>query len=76
MNTTHPTDINLITNAIGAELRKEVEARYEILKKEMIERLDRDKDIIIAGLVLHLQKTMLIETHGERIVIELRTKSL
>lgn len=53
-----------------------METSYEVLKKEMVERLDRDKDTIVAGLVLHLQKMMRIETSGEKLVIELRTKPL
>ncbi len=57
-------------------LRREVARSYEVLRKKLLEDLDRDKDILISGIVLNVMKSTDVQMFGERITITVKTKQL
>jgi hypothetical protein len=67
--------LKALSKAIQDELKGVVEERYEILKKELIEKLDKDKDQVIAGIVLNLEKSVTIDRFENKLVIEVKTES-
>lgn len=59
-----------------AGIKKALELEYEAFKKQMIERLDREKDLMISSIALHLMKEMSITTLNEHITITIKTTPL
>lgn len=66
----------LLLKAMHTELKSELGQRYEVMKKELIAKLDRDKDNIIAGLTLHVMQMVEFKEMQDRIVITLRTEKI
>lgn len=54
--TTQKTDTFLIEQAILDAVKKDTEYAFEDLKKQLIERLDRERDTIIASTALNVMK--------------------
>ncbi len=75
MTLTTGNDQNLIEKAILDAVRKDTEYAFEYLKKELLERLDRERDTIIAGVVLNVSKLVNYQTIGENLVITVRKES-
>ena len=67
---------DVIRTAIEHGLKVELEAEYEILKKQLIEKLDRQKDVIISGILLHLMKKTSLQTFEEKVVVTIQTDRL
>lgn len=65
-----------IARLIIYSLKKSMEEKYEELKKDLIEKLDLEKDTIISGIALHLTKQMNIKTFGEVVQIEIKTEPI
>lgn len=59
-------------------LKKIIDSEIAIVTSEELEnvkkRIDERKSQIIAGVILHVQKEMQIETFGEKLVITVLTK--
>ena len=65
-------DTFLLRDAVRDAMDREVKSRYETLKNEFIEQLDRDKDQICAGILLTLEKHVTFKTMGQELVITIR----
>lgn len=65
-----------IRKAIEEALKQRIQERYEEKKKELIEDLDREKDQMLAGIVLHLMKQVSFERMGDILRIEVGTNSI
>lgn len=63
---------DFVEKAIKQEIDREVAIRFEALKVELLEKLDRDKDTICAGIVLNVVKYVEVQTIGEKVVITIR----
>lgn len=70
------TDTRFIQEAMHREIVREVGLRFEDLKKKAIEQLDRDKDQIIAGIALYVEKQVSYERMGETLVIRVKTEPI
>lgn len=62
-----------IINAIEAEVKRTIGEKYEVLKKEFIENLDREKATTIASVSLHLMKMVDIQSINDRVILTIRT---
>lgn len=63
-----------IKAAIDKEVKAEAEKQFEIAKKHAIERIDKFKDEVVAGVILHVQRQMTLETHGQELRITIINK--
>lgn len=61
-----------LANALKAQMEEE----FELLKEEYIKELDRKKDAIIAGLVLHASRRISVETVKDKMIIEVHTETI
>lgn len=64
----------LIKNAIEHELKQMIESRYETMKNDFIEKIERDKAVTLAGISLYIMKQINMEQMGSNIHITLRTE--
>lgn len=62
-------DQTLIHDAISKAIKKDTETAFEDLKKELIERLDREKDNIISGVVLNVMEYVNYKTIDRNLTI-------
>lgn len=67
--------IGLIEDGIRKELYRKVEETFEQIKKDFMEKLDKDKAQIISGIALHVNKMLEFQTSSDRIIITLVTKT-
>lgn len=58
-----------IKEAIDKEVKAFAEKEFEIAKKQAIEKIEKYKDTVIVGVILHVQKHMSIENYGEELRI-------
>lgn len=72
MATSTGNDQNLLNQAILDAVKKRTEEHYETLKKELIERLDRERNNIIAGVSLEVMKLVQYQTIQDNLVITVR----
>ncbi len=72
-----PENLNqsYILEAIERELKRTISEKYELLKEQFLQQLERDKAQTLSGITLFILKQMSIETRGENIVITLRTEN-
>lgn len=66
------TKPDFIYQAITSAIQKETSRLFEEHKKRMIEELDRDKDIIISGIVLHVAKSIEMQTMKDHLIVTIR----
>jgi hypothetical protein len=71
---TNSNQSELIVNFIDAGIKKMVAERYEILKKDFLKQLERDKATELAGISLYIMKQISIDTLGDTTTIVLRTE--
>jgi len=62
-----------LKKAIEKELTTFITERYEQMKKDFIKKIEEDKAKHIAGMSLHLMKSVSMETFGDKITIAIRT---
>lgn len=72
MATTAPNDTTILFDAIRRGVQQETERRWEEYKKEFLEKLERDKDMIVAGIVLDVMQHVKMETMGREMVVTVR----
>lgn len=65
-----------IIEAIENSIKQEATVEFERAKKEMIERLDKRKDEIIAGISISIMEYVMIERMGNQLVIRIETQKL
>lgn len=63
---------NQVLAYIKKGLEETIEAEYEKAKKELVERLEREKAVAIAGLTLNIMKMVDMQNLGERLVLTIR----
>lgn len=56
---------------IQQAIRAEVEVEYEKKKQEIIADLDKKKDTVVAGIVVHMMKSTSFKMMGEILTIEI-----
>lgn len=66
------TDTFLITDAVKKAVKYEIEQEYDRNVKELTERLEKQKDIIVSGVLLNLMKHVKMETMGQELVVTIR----
>jgi hypothetical protein len=73
------TDLNLPTDAISkallVALKEHLNGQFEVLKKKLVEDLDKEKDIIISGLALNLMKQVRYDMRQNELVITINTQT-
>lgn len=69
---TKPNDTYILNRAIEDAVRKETEAEFHALKQQLIEKLDRERDTIIAGVTLNVMKLVSFETMKDNLIITVR----
>lgn len=72
MASTTVNDTSLIDKAIRTEVQRATGIAFDNLKKELIERLDREKDMIVGGVVLGVMKLVDYQTINDRLQITVR----
>lgn len=60
--------------AIDKEVKVEAEKQFEIAKKQAIEQIDKYKHEVVAGVILHVQRHMMVERYGEELRITIISK--
>ena len=69
---TESNNIQLIEQVVQNGIKVEVGKAFEEHKKQMLEKLDKDKDAIIAGILIDVMKLVEIESMGNKIVFTIR----
>lgn len=59
----------IIVDAVGKAVKEKAEEIYEEKKKELVERLDKEKADTIAGICLRLMRYVEMQTEGQKIVL-------
>ena len=62
--------------SIDKEVKVEAEKQFEIAKKQAIEKIDKYKDEVVAGVILHIQRQMTMETFGQELRITIINKDI
>lgn len=65
-----------ILQSIERAIRQEAEAEFDRAKKEMIDRLYKRKDEIIAGISISIMEYVKMETISNELVITVKTEKL
>lgn len=63
-----------IKSAIDKEVKFFAEKEFEFAKKQAIEKIDKYKDEVVAGVILHVQRKMIMETCGQELRITIINK--
>ena len=63
-----------IKASVSKEVRVFAEKEFEVAKKEVLEKIDKYKDEVVAGVVLHIQRQMTMETMGQELRITITNK--
>lgn len=66
---------DLVVEALRRGVREEAKRFFELEKKAMLERFDKEKDMIVSGLTLHIMKMVDFQRLQDRIVITVRNES-
>lgn len=66
----------LIKTAMDKALYSRLEDLFEDHKKQLIARLDRDKNEILSGITLSLMRQVQFSTMSDHIIITLRTEDI
>lgn len=65
---------DFIKGAVDKEVKVFAEKEFEVAKKQAMEKIDKYKDEVIAGVVLHVQRQMTMETYGQELRITIINK--
>lgn len=68
----HISDGDLIEKAIKQGIEKEVSRAFDEHKKGLLEELDRDKDKIVAGIVLHVMGYVELHRSVHNVVVTIK----
>lgn len=71
---TSPDFLKIIHEAIDKAVRFEVSRRFDEQKKILLEDMERQKDEVVAGIVLTLMKSVDFQTMGQTLTIRVMTK--
>lgn len=72
---TNTTKLNdLIVIAIENAIKQKVHEEYARFKKDFEERLEREKSQALAGITLHIMKSIQMDYQGEKLIITIRTE--
>lgn len=63
-----------IKSSIDKEVKAFAEKEFEIAKKQAIEKIDKYKDQVVAGVILHVQRQMTMDTCGQELRIAIINK--
>lgn len=66
--------LEFIKAAIDKEVKAEAEKQFEIAKKQAMENIEKYKDEVVAGVILHVQRQMTMETYGQELRITIINK--
>lgn len=66
--------LDRVSVAISEGVRQKVEEQYDEYKNKLIERIDRDKDIVCAGIVLNVMS--FVQVRDLRTHIEISIKKI
>lgn len=53
-------------------IQMEIELMFEKAKEDFIKNLDKEKDTLVAGVLINMKKTMDIQTSDNRIIFTIR----
>ncbi len=67
-----PNDTDLLQRAIIAAVKRDTEVAFDQFRKELTEKLDRERDNIVAGVALNVMKHVQFETMNQNLVITVR----
>ena len=80
MPITTQNDSSVILGALNDAMRRHLEAEYTAFKDEavakLIERMDKGKDEIIAGILLHLMKRVDFQSLTDRVIVTVHTQAI
>lgn len=65
----------LLVRAITEEIKKQAGELYEQKKKQLLEEFDREKERIIAGIVLNVVQMVEYESFANKIVMTIRKET-
>ena len=68
--------INILTEAIENQIRKEVNAVFDREKDRVIQELEGKRDEVVAKASLKMMKYMDIQKHTDRLIITLDTRGI
>lgn len=74
MATLKTTDTHILQRAILDAIEKDTAAVFDELKKELVEKLDWERNTIIAGVVLEVTRLVSYQTMGDNLVITVHKK--
>jgi hypothetical protein len=74
-NQPEPLMQSALMQSIKRAVQEEIELEYERLKKEVVERLDRRKDEVVAGVLISVMKTVQVNTMDDKIVFTIHKQS-
>ena len=74
-NNINSSEVRFIISAIEKEVADTINSEYESAKKNLIEKLDKEKAKSIAGISLHIMKMIDAQRVGDNIVITVRTET-
>lgn len=67
--------VKSIEKAIGESLKNLISDRFESVRKDFNDKLEREKDQVIAGIAINVMKYLQVETMNDHIIIKVN-KSL
>ncbi len=70
------TATEALKTAIEGAITRLAEEEFEKAKKEMVERLDKHKDELVAGIVLRFSSAMSLYDYGQSLRITIEKKDL
>lgn len=72
MNSTNNSDVSFIRENVESGVKTLVSQAFDRKKKELVDELDKEKDILVAGILLNVMKHVQIETLRENIVVTIK----
>ena len=63
-----------IKASVDKEVKTFAEKEFEVAKQQAIEKIEKFKDEVVAGVVLHIQRQMTMETFGQELRITIINK--
>ncbi len=66
---------DLIVNMVDTHIKSVISKRYEALKKDFLEQLERDKAKELAGITVYLMNQVDIQSMNDRVILTLRTQN-
>lgn len=75
--TTNSDDmVVVLRDAMERSLKENLDAKFEELKKGWIEKIDKEKDQILAGIALNVMRMVKFDTFQDNIVLTVKTEPL